>query len=112
MMPAEGAVSTTAKALEAAGDGEGARDIGALDEASGGADRKLAPRIADAVLDWRDDNSLRRPNGAEDRDYRTADRPGGAADAPFAHIGELRQLLPIEPEDMLSWQIWYRIERP
>lgn len=43
MMPAEGAGSTTAKALEAAGDGEGARDIGALDEASGGAARKLAP---------------------------------------------------------------------
>jgi alkylation response protein AidB-like acyl-CoA dehydrogenase len=43
MMPAEGAGSTTARALEAAGNREGARDIGALDEASGGAARKLAP---------------------------------------------------------------------
>jgi alkylation response protein AidB-like acyl-CoA dehydrogenase len=43
MTPESGAGSTTARALEAAGDGEGARDIGALDEASGGADRKLAP---------------------------------------------------------------------
>lgn len=63
-----------------------------------GADRKLASRIADAVLDWRDENALRRPDGAEDRDYRSAERPGGAADAPFGHVGELRQLLPVEPE--------------
>lgn len=62
-----------------------------------GADRDMAPRIADAVLDWRDDNSLRRPKGAEDRDYRSAGREEGAADAPFGHIGELRQLLPVEP---------------
>lgn len=62
-----------------------------------GADRELAQRIADSVLDWRDDNSLRRPKGAEDRDYRSAGRQGGAADAPFGHIGELRQLLAVEP---------------
>ena len=62
-----------------------------------GADRELAQRIADSVLDWRDDNSLRRPKGAEDRDYRSAGRQGGAADAPFGHVGELRQLLPVEP---------------
>ena len=43
MTPEIGSGSTAAKALEAAGDAEGARDIGALDEASGGADRKLAP---------------------------------------------------------------------
>jgi alkylation response protein AidB-like acyl-CoA dehydrogenase len=43
MKPENGSGSTTARALQAAGDGEGARDIGALDEASGGADRKLAP---------------------------------------------------------------------
>lgn len=36
--------STTAKALDAAGDGEAARDIGALDRANAGADRKLAPK--------------------------------------------------------------------
>jgi general secretion pathway protein K len=62
-----------------------------------GADRELAPRIADAVLDWRDENSLRRPKGAEDRDYRSAGREGGAADGPFGHVAELRELLPIEP---------------
>jgi general secretion pathway protein K len=63
-----------------------------------GADDELAPRIADAIVDWRDENALRRPKGAEDREYRAADRPGGAADAPFGHVGELRQLLPIEPQ--------------
>ncbi|HMU50072.1 MAG TPA: type II secretion system protein GspK [Geminicoccaceae bacterium] len=62
-----------------------------------GADRDLAQRVADAVLDWRDENSLRRPKGAEDRDYRSAGRQGGAADAQFGHVGELRQLLPVEP---------------
>lgn len=35
--------SVTAEALRAAGDASAAQDIGALDEASGGADRKLAP---------------------------------------------------------------------
>lgn len=62
-----------------------------------GADRELSVRIADAVVDWRDDNSLRRPKGAEDRDYRSAGRDSGAADAPFEHVAELKQLLPVEP---------------
>ena len=66
-----------------------------------GANRELSARIADAVLDWRDDNSLRRPKGAEDREYRAAGQQGGAADAPFGHVGELRQLLPVDAA-------WYR----
>ena len=42
-MAASGKPSTTSRALEAAGDAEAARDIGALDSAASGADRKLAP---------------------------------------------------------------------
>ena len=42
-MAASGRPSTTSRALEAAGDAEAARDIGALDSAASGADRKLAP---------------------------------------------------------------------
>ena len=40
-MAASGKPSTTSRALEAAGDAEAARDIGALDSAASGADRKL-----------------------------------------------------------------------
>ena len=61
-----------------------------------GGDKDTATRVADAVLDWRDENSLRRPHGAEDREYRSAGREAGAADAPFAHISELRELLPVD----------------
>jgi general secretion pathway protein K len=52
-----------------------------------------ASALADAILDWRDENKLKRPNGAEDREYGRGERGAtGAANRPFAHPAELRYL--------------------
>lgn len=48
-----------------------------------------ADGIADSILDWRDADNTRRPAGAEDPDYRIADRPYGAADQAFISVSEL-----------------------
>lgn len=55
-----------------------------------------AARLADAIVDWRDEDDLRLLNGAEDGDYRDAGRPLGAKDAPFAAVEELRQVLGVD----------------
>ena len=48
--------------------------------------------LADAVVDWRDTDLLRRPHGAERDDYAAAGS-SGPANAPFQSILELRQVL-------------------
>lgn len=56
----------------------------------------LSVLLADAILDWRDADSLRRLNGAEDQDYQLDGRSYGAADEPFESIAELRKILGME----------------
>lgn len=62
-----------------------------------GADAKQATALADQILDYRDGDDLIRPSGAEDRDYRAAGLPFGAADRPFAAIAELQRLPAMTP---------------
>lgn len=50
-------------------------------------------QIADAIVDWRDENNLSMPNGAEDADYEAEGMPYGAADRPFQSVEELQQVL-------------------
>lgn len=52
-----------------------------------------AAALADAVLDWRDEDDERRPQGAEDPEYAAAGRPYGARDGPFLALGEVTQVL-------------------
>lgn len=57
-----------------------------------------ADRIAGAIVDWRDPDSLIQPSGgAEDDDYAAAGRPYGAKDAPFESIAEVEQVLGMTP---------------
>lgn len=53
--------------------------------------------LTDAILDWRDEDDLRRLNGAEGRDYREAGLEYGAKDAPFDTVDELRLVLGMTP---------------
>ncbi len=53
--------------------------------------------LTDAILDWRDEDHLRRLHGAEDRDYRHEGVVHGAKDAPFDSVDELRQVLGMTP---------------
>jgi general secretion pathway protein K len=57
-----------------------------------------ADRLAGAIVDWRDADSLIQPSGgAEDDDYAAAGRPYGAKDAPFESIAEVEQVLGMTP---------------
>lgn len=52
-----------------------------------------AAAVAQAILDWRDPDHRRRPQGAEDADYAAAGRAHGARDGLFEAIDELQQVL-------------------
>ncbi len=54
--------------------------------------------LADAILDWRDVDNVRRPHGAEDGDYRHAALAHGAGDGPFDNIEQLRQVMGMNAE--------------
>lgn len=63
-----------------------------------GEPRAAAVRLAGAVVDWRDADSLGQPaGGAEDPDYAAAGLAGGAKDAPFDSVAELEQVLGMRP---------------
>jgi general secretion pathway protein K len=51
-----------------------------------------ADALADAVIDFRDEDDLESLNGAEDEQYRSAGLPWEAKDAAFSHVEELRQV--------------------
>ncbi len=57
-----------------------------------------ADGLSDAIIDYRDTDDQRRPNGAEDDDYRDAGLPWGAKDRPFEAVEELRRVLGMTPE--------------
>lgn len=63
----------------------------------GGADPDAAARLVDAVIDWRDTDDFRRPNGAEAADYRSAGIAVGPANAPFETAGEVSRVLGMTP---------------
>jgi general secretion pathway protein K len=54
--------------------------------------------IVDAILDWRDGDSLRHLNGVEDDDYRAAGLAWTARDGAFTSIDELRYVLGMRQE--------------
>jgi general secretion pathway protein K len=54
--------------------------------------------VVDAILDWRDNDDTRRPQGAEDAEYAAAKEPHGAKDAPFATVDELRLVRGVTPK--------------
>jgi general secretion pathway protein K len=63
----------------------------------GGLDPMAAGNVLDAILDWRDADDLKRPNGAEEADYRAAGRSYKPANAPFDSVGELARVLGVTP---------------
>ena len=57
-----------------------------------------ATALLDAILDWRDADPLKRPNGAEEGDYVAAGLSYRPANAPFQAIEELQLVLGMRPE--------------
>ena len=64
--------------------------LGALEAA--GLDEVQATAVRDAILDWRDADDGRHPEGAEDPDYLEEGRPIGARDGRFLSVEELQQV--------------------
>ena len=56
-----------------------------------------ASKLQDAILDWRDADTLKRLNGAEEPEYRAAGLPYKPANAPFQAIEELQLVLGMRP---------------
>ena len=65
---------------------------------SSGVSDDEASHLVDAILDWRDADSLKRPNGAEEQDYKAAGLPYTPANGPFQAIEELQLVLGMRPE--------------
>jgi len=66
--------------------------------AVGGLDDQAAAHVVDAILDWRDPDDAKRPNGAEEDDYRAAGLKYGPSNAAFETVGELARVLGITPD--------------
>ncbi len=62
-----------------------------------GLDDQESAALADAIVDFRDPDDLRRLNGAEDADYALAGLAHDAKDAPFEAVEELHQVLGMTP---------------
>ncbi len=60
-------------------------------------DADTATAIADSVADWRDENDLRRLQGAEEAEYLAANMQRIPANAPFQSIAEVQQVLGMKP---------------
>ena len=63
----------------------------------GGLDPDASERVLEAILDWRDADDLKRPNGAEADDYRAAGLKYVPTNAQFASVGELQRVLGVTP---------------
>lgn len=57
-----------------------------------------AAALLDAILDWRDADSLKRANGAEEADYAAAGLTYKPGNAPFQAIEELQLVLGMRPD--------------
>lgn len=55
--------------------------------------------VADAIIDYRDADSEKRPAGAEREEYRSAGRPQGPKNGPFVALEELQQVLGLTADD-------------
>jgi general secretion pathway protein K len=108
------ALDGTAQTCEA--DGGGVLVISVQDEAGkvdvNAADERLLRALftaleipasaaaADAVIDFRDADGDRRPQGAERADYQSAGRPQGPKNAPLNVVDELEQVLGLSAADV------------
>lgn len=64
---------------------------------SQGATEEEALALVDAVMDWKDADTLKRQRGAEDADYETAGLKARPANAAFQSVEELRQVMGMTP---------------
>jgi len=66
----------------------------------------LDPDLIDALMDWLDADSDRRPQGAEDPDYLSLDPPYRAANQPLQSVDELRWVIGFTPKVVRTLKPW------
>ena len=75
-------------------------------------DEVSAEKLTDAILDWRDADTNRRPQGAESAEYFAAGRASGPRDGALLSVNELNQVLGMTPalfralEPLLTVHAW------
>ncbi|MEE9356365.1 MAG: type II secretion system protein GspK [Methylococcaceae bacterium] len=69
-----------------------------LMQAAGVEDIDEISRYVDAIMDWRDNDTLRRLNGAEEDEYQDAKLKYAPTNKPFSSIEDLQLVLGITPE--------------
>lgn len=70
---------------------------------------ELATRLADAVMDWRDPDDIRRNNGAEAEDYIARRLQAPPQNRNFLILDELRGVLGITPELYRKLESWFTL---
>ncbi len=60
-------------------------------------DPDTSAKIVDAIQDWRDPDDVRRPNGAEEGDYRMAGLKQKPANGAFETVSELARVMGVTP---------------
>jgi general secretion pathway protein K len=63
-----------------------------------GVDPKRSAELADAIVDFRDEDDNKRPHGAEERDYVAAGLPYGPKNGSFELVDELVYVLGMTPD--------------
>ena len=63
-----------------------------------GVDAQRSAELADAIVDFRDEDSQKRPNGAEEREYASAGLAYGPKNRPFELVDELAYVLGMTPD--------------
>jgi general secretion pathway protein K len=61
-------------------------------------DYEKSTELAQSIMDWRDPDSIPRPNGAERDQYLKAERLALPTNSPFREIGELQNVMGMTPE--------------
>jgi hypothetical protein len=84
--------------LNSAGDGEIKQKVALM---MGDDFQREADVISDCILDWRDEDSLTRMHGAEEKDYEAKGLPYRPANGPFNTMAELLLVMGVTPE--LFW---------
>ncbi len=74
-----------------------------------GAAPEQVDSLADAIMDWRDNDQLRRTSGAESPDYIAAGLAYGPSDKPFQSMEELSMVLGMEPTLFAKLMPWVTI---
>ncbi|HEY5766066.1 MAG TPA: hypothetical protein VIS30_08535 [Candidatus Deferrimicrobiaceae bacterium] len=64
----------------------------------GGLSADEAEALADAILDWRDEDDRPRPKGAEEKEYASLTEPVRPRNGRLASVGELRYVRGVTPE--------------